>query len=298
MGIRHRYDGTLVRDIPAFRRINPFVMRGRNESAIYYTHIIDIEETHQFLRAYNRTRQASERLTLFHVILAAGVRTLAERPQLNRFISGRRIYQRNRIQFSFIVKKDLSDDGEETNAKVTFSPYDTLESVRDRVNAGVADARDRSGNASDHEIEFVTRLPRFAINLVVGWFRVFDYFGIAPRGMIDLDPLFTSVYVANLGSIGLDAPYHHLYEWGNASIFLVIGHPKRHPIAVGNGRFESRLSIELRLTLDDRITDGIYAGRSLAMFRDYVQHPGALLDPPQLSEQRLRELQLNETSFA
>lgn len=292
MGTKKRYDGTLLKKLPPFRAINPFVMRGRNESAIYYTQLIDIESTHAFLKEQNRGKPRDKRFTLFHIMLCAVSRTLARRPQLNRFVSGQRIYQRNRIQLSFIVKKDISDDGQETNAKITFSPEDTLESARRRINTHIEAARRAEGNASDHEIGFVTKLPRILINgLVEGW-RFLDHYGIAPKKMIELDPLYTSIYVANLGSVGLDAPFHHLYEWGNASIFMVIGRPKRHPIPVGNGHFESRLSIEMKYTIDDRISEGVYAARALRLFKEYVQNPAALLEPPELSPQELEELAL------
>lgn len=292
MGTRRRYDGNLIKDLPAFRKINPFVMRGRNESAIYYTHVVDIQETHDFLKQYNKGRERDDRLSLFHIILCSAVRVLAQRPQLNRFVSGQRIYQRNRIQLSFIVKKNLTDDGEETNAKITFSPYDTLESARKRINKHVRDARRVDGNASDHEIGFVTRLPRIIINMIVEGWRLLDHYGIAPKKMIELDPLYTSVYFANLGSVGLDAPFHHLYEWGNASIFAVIGRPKRHLMPVGNGHFEPRLAIEMKYTIDDRISEGVYAAKALSLFRDYIQHPDRLQEPPELSQEILDELGL------
>ncbi len=289
MGGRRRYDGTMIRDLPAFRKINPYVMRGRNESSVYYVQTIEIENTHEFIRRYNETRRGSDRLTLFHVLIAAGVRTIALRPKINRFVSGYRIYQRNRIQFAFIVKKDLTEEGTETNAKITFGPADTLESVRKRIEWHVEDARRRDGNESDHEIAFFTSLPRVLLRGVVGAWRVLDYFGVAPSKMIRLDPLYSSVYVANLGSVGLDAPYHHLYEWGNTSLFMVIGRPKRVMIdATG----EPKLAIEIRYTVDDRITEGIYAAHSLQLFRDLAQEPEPLLRPPVLSEHQLAELRL------
>ncbi len=294
MGTRRRVDGTYIRNLPPFRIINPYVMRGRNESAIYYTQVIEIEETHRFLREYNRGRTRERRLTLFHILLAAMVRTIALRPKMNRFVSGQRIYQRNQIQVSFIVKKELTDDGEETNAKITFGARDTLETVQRRVQYYVEDARRTEGNESDREIAFFTRLPRLLLRGVVAAFKTLDYFGIAPSEMIRLDPLYTSVYVANLGSVGLDAPFHHLYEWGTASVFVVIGRPKRIWMANGDGTFSNRLAIELRYTIDDRITEGIYGAHSLQLFRDLVSSPETLLDPPELSPEIVEELNLSE----
>ncbi|MFQ3620944.1 MAG: 2-oxo acid dehydrogenase subunit E2 [Spirochaetales bacterium] len=295
MGIRKRYDGTLIKGLPAFRIINPYVMKGRNESAVYFTHELRMKKAIEFIRRYNKENNGKgRRLTLFHVILCGIVRALAFRPQLNRFISGKKIYQRNRIQLSFIVKKELTDEGLETNVKITFSPFDTLEEVIDKVNLEIAKARDLSGNESDHEIELFTKLPRFLLTLIIWAFKALDYFGIAPSEMLRLDPLYTSVYVANLGSVGLDAPYHHLYEWGNASIFAVIG-KLRKGFVVGEGGVpvvEDLLT--MKYTFDDRISEGFYAAKGIEMFKNFVENPEVLLQRPDIPEELLQEHSLVE----
>ncbi len=292
MGMRKRYDGVLIKGLPSFRVINPFVMRGRNESAIYFSQTIEIENTRKFLKQRNRSREPDERISLFHVLLAAAVRTISLRPQLNRFISGQRIYQRNRLQVSFIVKKDIGDDGPETNAKITFSPFDTLEEVRRRVTRDVNEARNLEGNVSDHEVDFFARLPRFLVNGVVKAFRFLDYFGVAPKGMIEIDPLYTSLYVANLGSVGLDAAYHHLYEWGNASVFMVIGRMHKALVLDEKNEPVTRLVIKIKYTMDDRISEGIYAAKALKLFKNFVQNPETLETFPEISDEVLQELSL------
>lgn len=295
MGIRKRCDGTLIKGLPGFRLINPYVMKGRNESAVYFTHELRMKKTIEFIRQYNKENKGNgKRLTLFHVILCGIVRAIAFRPQMNRFVSGKKIYQRNRIQLSFIVKKQLTDEGLETNVKITFSPFDTLQDVIEKVNREVEKARDMAGNESDHEIDFFTKLPRSILTLVIWVFKALDYFGIAPSEMIRLDPLYTSVYVANLGSVGLDAPYHHLYEWGNASIFAVIG-KLRKGIVVGEGGtpvVEDLLT--MKYTFDDRISEGLYAAKAIEMFKQFVENPEVLLQRPEIPEEVLKEHMLVE----
>ena len=292
MGIHRRYDGNLIRGLPSFRIINPFVMRGRNESAIYFSQTIPVESTRAYLKQINRHRENGEQFSLFHILLAAAVRTITLRPQLNRFVSGQRIYQRNRIQVSFMVKKELTDEGLETNAKITFSPDDTLEDIRRKTTIEVVNARDPEGNVSDGEVDFFARLPRFAVNGVVKIFRFLDYFGIAPKGMLAIDPLYTSLYVANIGSLGLDAAYHHLYEWGNASVFMVIGRMRRGLMLDDDNRPSTRLVIDLKFTLDDRISEGIYAANSLKLFKEFVENPALLEEPPVLNGEQVNELNL------
>jgi 2-oxoacid dehydrogenases acyltransferase (catalytic domain) len=292
MGINKRYDGNLIRGLPSFRIINPFVMRGRNESAIYFSQTIPVESARGYLKQINRHRENGERFSLFHILLAAAVRTITLRPQLNRFVSGQRIYQRNRIQVSFMVKKEMTDEGLETNAKITFSPGDTLEDIRRKTTIEVVDARDPEGNVSDAEVDFFARMPRFLVNGVVKIFRFLDYFGIAPKGMLAIDPLYTSLYVANIGSLGLDAAYHHLYEWGNASVFMVIGRMRRGLMLDEDNQPSTRLVIDLKFTLDDRISEGIYAAKSLRLFKEFVENPSLLEEPPVLNGELVDELNL------
>jgi hypothetical protein len=295
MGIRKRCDGTLIKGLPGFRLINPYVMKGRNESAVYFTHELRMKKTIEFIRQYNKENKGNgKRLTLFHVILCGIVRAIAFRPQMNRFISGKKIYQRNRIQLSFIVKKQLTDEGLETNVKITFSPFDTLQDVIEKVNREVEKARDMAGNESDHEIDFFTKLPRSILTLVIGVFKALDYFGIAPSEMIRLDPLYTSVYVANLGSVGLDAPYHHLYEWGNASIFAVIGKLRKGLVVGEGGTPVVEDLLTMKYTFDDRISEGLYAAKAIDMFKQFVENPEVLLKRPEIPEEVLKEHMLVE----
>jgi pyruvate/2-oxoglutarate dehydrogenase complex dihydrolipoamide acyltransferase (E2) component len=270
-------------------------MKGRNESAVYFTHELRMKKTIEFIRQYNKENKGNgKRLTLFHVILCGIVRAIAFRPQMNRFISGKKIYQRNRIQLSFIVKKQLTDEGLETNVKITFSPFDTLQDVIEKVNREVEKARDMAGNESDHEIDFFTKLPRSILTLVIWVFKALDYFGIAPSEMIRLDPLYTSVYVANLGSVGLDAPYHHLYEWGNASIFAVIGKLRKGLVVGEGGTPVVEDLLTMKYTFDDRISEGLYAAKAIDMFKQFVENPEVLLKRPEIPEEVLKEHMLVE----
>jgi hypothetical protein len=192
------------------------------------------------------------------------------------------------------VKKKLTEDGAETNAKITFRPDENLDSIVSKVNAGIQKARDATGNESDHEIDFFTRLPRFALTLVIRIFKLLDYYGIAPKKMIELDPLFTSIYVANLGSVGMDAPFHHLYEWGNASIFAAIGKLRKGILVGDDGAPTVEDVITINYTLDDRITEGLYCAHAIELFRNFAENPELLAEKPDLTPELIRELALLE----
>lgn len=273
-----RPDGRKVVQTHAMNALMPYMMRGRNNSAVYYQKEIDVEAALRHVRAKNSMPgqtpgvpgDAENRISLFIVLLSALVRTLALRPELNRFVHGRALYQRNHLAISFIVKQRLREESPECNAKVFFEPEDRLDQVAEKVNSAIAGIR-VTGEGGDGEklAKIAHRIPGCK-RLIIAVYRLLDRFNLAPAALMKTDPLYTTLYFANLGSIGLDAPFHHLYEWGTASIFVVMGKLiQREPPRGGPARHH----VDLRITLDERISDGLYFARSASIFHRMIAHP-------------------------
>ncbi len=279
MAIGDRCDGIRLRKLPGFRKIFPYLMRTRTESAIYYTLRLRIGHTLAWLAQANAHRE--KKVTLFHIILAAGVRTLALRSEANRFVAGRRLYQRRTIDLSFVVKRELTEEAAETTVKITFDPRSSIIDVVDRVTEVVWATKENQTSRDESASEIVTKLPRSLTRLAMWGVRSLDYFGLLPASFIKGDALYASVFLANLGSIGFDAVFHHLYEWGNAPIFVVVGKIKKEPVVGPDGKFEVQDVIDLKFTLDERITDGVYFVATIEMFRDLVENPENLELPPE-----------------
>lgn len=270
-----RADGTRVRNGKSLNGIMPYLMRGRNESAIYFRKDLDIENAVRFVHAKNAAIPAGaedERYSLFGLILAAALRTVADKPELNRFVHRRGIYQHRDISFSFIVKKALTEPAEESNAKIYFEPDNPASEVMRRFNIEVRRARSAEPARSDTEIAAVSGIPG-AKAFVTSWFHFLDSMNIAPSSMIRSDPLYTSIYFANLGSIGLDAPFHHLYEWGTASVFIVLGRMFLRDTPKSGGGSAPRHFITMCVTVDERISDAIYFAHAASVFQHYLLHP-------------------------
>lgn len=263
-----RRDGTLVTNVGVLRRMLPTLMPSRNDSIVYYDQQLDLTKTLPWLEA----RQP--RITLYELVIAALVRVWAERPQLNRFAAGGKLYQRNEIAFTISVKKSLDEDAPLTSIKAVFDPSDTIDDTRRKVDALIALGRDRERETeSEKEMRFVTKLPVWAMRWLVKLQRFVDWLGLLPRFMTRNDPLYASAYVVNLGSVGLDAAYHHLYEYGNIPFFIVIGRVKKAPVVDEQGDLAVREVVNLRYSFDERITDGFYTSTALERFREYVENP-------------------------
>ncbi|MGO8693836.1 MAG: hypothetical protein ACLQMF_09220 [Rectinemataceae bacterium] len=276
-----RSDGRRVRDLPGINAIMPYLMRARNESAVYFAKDIDVENAMRYVHRRN-AEEGGSRFSLFGLILAAAVRTLALKPRMNRFVHRRGVYQHKDLTLSFIVKKKLTEEAAESNAKIFFERGDTLSEAIERIDRGIEAARSNELGADDREVEMAHRIP-FGKAVATGVFRLLDRFNMAPAGMIRTDPLYTSIYFANLGSIGLDTPFHHLYEWGTASTFVVMGRMFQKDIARSDGSITRHHFINFKVSLDERIGDGIYFAHAAALFQRFIVHPELLDEAPDLA---------------
>ncbi len=263
-----RPDATLVRDLPAMRRFMPFVSPRRGDALVFFEHEIEVERALAFAAEHSRHRDPERPITLFHVILAAIARVLHERPRLNRFTAGGRLWQRDGIWITFSAKMRLEEGAPMLTVKRRLDPTAPLDSMVDGIQGSLARGRRGERSASDREMDLLLRLPAPLVRLLVRAARGLDALGLLPRSMIDSDPLFCSAFVANLGSVGLDAGYHHLWEHGNCPIFVVIGR-----VRMGAS---GRRVVTLKYSYDERVEDGLYCARSLERLRELVESPEKL----------------------
>ena len=233
-----------------------FLMRGRNESAVYFEQELDLGRTLPWLQ--------SRGTTLFPLILHALASVLHERERLNRFTVGRKTYQRKHVFLSFAAKKAMSDDAPLATIKRRFDKTETFDGLVSALAGDVRGARDEKPSAMDKELKVLLALPGFLLAFLIGALGWLYRIGLAPRSLVDTDPLYTSAFVANLGSIKIDAAYHHLYEHGNCPLFVTIGQ-------VRDGR------LMMRYTFDERVEDGFYAAKALQLFKQRVEDPASWL---------------------
>jgi hypothetical protein len=269
-----RSDADLIRDEVPLRVMLPHLSWGRNGSAVYHEALIDVTTTREWLRAFNDA--AAQPATRFHLFLAACARTLHERPKLNRFVSGGRLYQRKKVVVAFVAKQSRRRDAEVVTAKIDFpDPREPLVSVVGRAESIIAGARGGTRHI-DRELAFGASLPHWSVRFAMTGYRLLDRFNLLPASLIDSDPSFASVFVTNLGSVGLDHTFHHLFELGTCSLIAALGRARLRPAVDAHGRLASVPTLETRWSLDERIADGSYCASALRMVRNFVANPATL----------------------
>lgn len=275
---RDRPDGTRVTRAPRVRLFMPHLMPRRADAVVFFEHRIELNGLQDYLERWNAD-PARPPLSMFHIFVAAVVRTLDERPRLNRFVAGRRLYQRDKVEVSISVIKAKNDDARLTVVKQRFDGHEGLRAVQDKVEAIISDGRGAAETASEKEVSVVGRLPRWAILGLIKLQRFGDYFNILPKSLIDNDPLYASLMISNLGSIGIDSAFHHLYEHGTLPIFCTIGKARPEVVVGEDGTPVVRDCVTVRYSFDERVADGYYAARGLELLQGYVQHPWTLERP-------------------
>ncbi len=243
-----------------------FLMRTRNESAVYFEQQLDLSKCLPWLE----TRKTN----LFPLILHALASTLHERERLNRFTVGRRTFQRNDVFLSFAAKKAMSDEAPLATVKRRFPRDETFGTLSDDLAGGIAEARSDKKSTIDNELGVLLKSPGFLLAFLLGVMKRLYAWGLAPRALVDTDPLYTSAFVANLGSIKIDAAFHHLYEHGNCPLFVTIGQVAQVP-AVVDGTIVARPMLTLRFSFDERVEDGLYCAHALKLFATRVEDPAS-----------------------
>jgi hypothetical protein len=273
---RDRFDGTAVPNVHPVRRIMPFIMPTKNGAFVLFEHDIPTAPLIGFLADANRGRPADRPITMFHCVLRAIGIALNEFPRLNRYVSGSRLYARKSVWLAFSAKQRLERDAPLFTAKVEVLPDEPLGAFVDRILGVLGDGRSGKESHADREIKGFLKLPGPVLRAAVKMQRILDGWNLLPSSLLADDPLYASAFVANLGSVGLDAAFHHLYEYGTIPIFATMGRIHRAPHVYENGSVGSREVFRMRYTYDERVEDGFYAARALERLAACLNDPATL----------------------
>ena len=277
---RDRVDGKYLKDITGYQALMMNIYPNRADSEVYLSDKIDATELVKYLERRN-AEHPDYKTTVFHAMVAAVARMIKERPSLNRFIQGRRMYERHEISLSFVAKRKFQDGAEEALIVVTPGDGDTLDSISRLIVGDVTTMRKNPGEktGSDAVIDTLAKLPRPLLMFVCWLIRVLDFWGHLPHSIWETDVNYSTVLLSNLGSIKCPSVYHHLNNYGTNSVLLTVGTLHKEELLMPDGTKQIRDVIDIGATLDERIGDGFYFARSLKLIKHIFAHPELLEQP-------------------
>lgn len=277
-----RVDAQQIKGLDPMHLIMPGMMPQRTDNEAFIQESIDAEPLEKWLAAKN-AKNPEHHYTYFHAMLAAAGRTIAMRPRMNTFIKGCRYYRRNDISFSFVAKRAFSEGASEGVAMIDYDPTLKASSI-DQMHGKVCDFvyALREKKELDHSTDMMgvfTWMPKRLTFLAMRLLAWLDDRGIMPKALSLADPYASTVFISNVGSLGLGAGYHHLSNWGTCSIFILMGQKHPAPVTDENGNTVLKSVIDIGLTLDERIADGYYYAKTVRVLKYLLEHPD-LLDTP------------------
>ena len=151
--------------------------------------------------------------------------------------------------------------------------------IHDEIFRQISLCRSDEVDKGTQSLNAVQSLPGFLIQAVGAGARFLDRHGWMPSSIIATDPYYCSAVLTNLGSLKLDAGYHHMTNWGTNSVFCAIGLMKKRPFYDDEGNVDMRMSVDLGLTIDERIADGYYYAKTVRLLKTLLENPELLEKP-------------------
>lgn len=278
-----RNDGRKIRTLAPMAQITGYFQVERNTCSNLFEESFEISHVERYIR--QKRKEGMTDFGLTHVLLAAYVRGLCKYPQLNRFISGQKVYSRGEdIQYCMVVKKEMTIDSPDTSIKVHLSRKDTAKDVYEKLNAAVAEvkATQELDSGLDSLISYLLLIPGVVLKFVVWLLKLLDYFGLLPKFLTELSPFHGSLFFTSMGSLGIPPIYHHLYDFGNIPVFGAFGCKRRALEVQEDGSVMQKKYIDVKFTLDERIVDGYYYAAFFKHYRSILRHPEILDIPPEV----------------
>lgn len=269
----HRSDGRKLKTVPPFFRVIPNVMLDRADSQVYFKQDIVLKDMDAYI-----DKKAAEgiKLSYMNIIYAALVRIIAERPYLNRFAMNGNLFSRNKIYVSLAIKKSFSDEGQETTIKMPFEGTENIFEIKEKLDNAIEKNKDSATeNNTDSLAKALSLVPNGTLRRAIKLLSFLDRHNALPKSIISASPFHTSVFLTNVGSLGIDSIYHHLYNFGTTSMFFAMGKKKKSYVYDDDEIHEEKC-ITIAFVGDERICDGYYYATSFKLLSKYLRKPELL----------------------
>ena len=279
-----RPDGRLVRSLDPINGVAVYIMPTRNGSATYFRDTIECSKVEEFIR--RKREEGMPGFGMLHLIAAAYIRVLSKHPACNRYISGQKIFSRDgNIELAMAVKKEMKAEAPETIIKVYFDPGDTVDDVFRKYTEQIAEAKNTPLDSGFDSLAWlINAVPGVLKKLLVWLLKTFDYFGLLPAWLMRLSPFHGSVFVTDLGSLGIPPVFHHLYDFGNIPAFIAFGARRTVTEPGPDGAPVRKKYMDFTIVTDERICDGFYYASAFKSFRRFLNNPEKLEVPPEKVE--------------
>lgn len=267
-----------VKTISPMSMIIPFIMVNRVGSQNFITDRISVTKLEKYLK--EKQAEGMKNISMMYVLIAAYIRMASQRPAVNRFIRGQRVWTRDEMEISLTIKKEMSLESPDTVVKVTLPRDATMSDVYEALNGVITEYRAQPGGDFDNTAKGLSLIPAVVLKFVIWFLKLLDYFNLMPRFLARVSPFHCSFFITSMGSLGIPPIYHHLYDFGTCPVFCSFGAKKRAYEVNPDGSVYKQAYMDLTFVTDERICDGYYFASGLRYLKNILRDPWQLDAPP------------------
>ena len=287
MSINSKKEGRRIKSQIPMDRISPYIMPSRSGASNSFCATVSIEKCEELIR--QKRAEGLKGFGMMHIFMAAYIRTVSQRPGINRFIRGQKVFARNNIEICLTIKKEMKLNAPETVIKLFATPSDTLDEVYKNLCATLEENRaEGDQNGMDSVARMLTFIPGVLLKFAVWLLKLLDYFGLLPRALTKVSPFHGSMFITNMGSLGMPPIFHHLYNFGTLPVFIAMGEKRTGYQVNENGEAEKHRLFDFTVVCDERICDGHYYSSAFKQLKKYIENPADLLAPPETVVEDIR----------
>ena len=274
-----RKDGRLLRTREPMSVVETFILVDRVGATNFIQDKVEISKAEEYIR--RKRDEGLHGFGLMHVMVASYVRVASQMPAVNRFVSGQRVYARDRIEVNIDIKKEMTLEAPNTCVKIILNPEDTAEEVYYKMKAVIEQEKCSDGSEFDGVAATLAKFPKLFFKFSIWFLKMIDYFGLLPKSLLEVSPFHGSFFITSMGSLRIPPIFHHLYSFGNVPVFCAIG-PKRTAYEIDrNGEIVKKKYMDYTFSTDERIVDGYYFATALRKLRQCFNEPDKLDLPPE-----------------
>lgn len=275
-----RPDGYRLRSLQPMSKVSPYIMPNRSGASVYFHESIEITEAENYIR--KKRNQGLKNFGFMHLLLAAYVRVISQRPQANRFLSGQRVYSHgDDIVVNLTIKREMTLEADETIVKMHFTPTDTADDIYYKLQKLIEENKEVNPDSNfDNTAKIFNYIPGLVLKFAIWFLKLLDYFGLLPKKLIEVSPFHGSMFITSMGSLGVPPVFHHLYDFGNIPVFLSFGAKYKKTELKPDGTPVQKKYIDYNIVCDERICDGFYLASSFKLFKTYFRNPHILDEKP------------------
>jgi pyruvate dehydrogenase E2 component (dihydrolipoamide acetyltransferase) len=260
--------------LSAFRKVAIGTWQSAGDPSVYSVMTLDVKPALLYIE---KLQVLSEhKVTMTHFIGKAVAQVLSQHPELNCILRWGSLYPRRDVDIFFQVATDTKGN-DLSGYTLRQADKKSITDIAREIGEGAK--RIRTQGDPDY------KKMKSSIKLLPGWLSwwVIQLTAFVQYNLNLWSPLigtpkdaFGSIMITNIGSLGLDFALAPLVPYSRTPCVLTLGAIRESPI-VKNGAVEVGQVIDLGVTFDHRLIDGMHASKMAKLLKSIFANPTEFL---------------------